>query len=49
MKSDKAKMRPKGSIVEKSHLSAIDHANAFVSSPASVMPGPSDSPEFHLK
>ena len=49
MKSDNTKMRPKGSNVEKSHLSAIDHANAFVSSPASVMPGPSDSPEFHLK
>ena len=41
-------MRPKGSIVEKPYLSAFDHANAFVSSPASVMPGPSDSPEFHL-
>jgi len=49
MKSDKAKLRPKGSSVEKPHLSASDHANAFVSSPASVMHGPSDSPEFHLK
>ena len=49
MKSDKAKMRPEGSIVEKPYLSASDHANAFVSSPASMMHEPSDSPEFHTK
>ena len=49
MKSDKAKMRPEGSIVEKPYLSASDHANAFAPSPAPVMPGPSDSPEFRAK